>query len=76
MKLVWLPVHGQPLWRKARCSFEYEEPVSTTPTGLRDTDLDPVQDWCVANWCGVRMSFDTFKFRNEKELALFLLRWS
>jgi len=47
-----------------------------TPTGLRSEHLDPVQDWCVQNRCGVRTSFDMFKFRNEKELAMFLLRWA
>lgn len=44
--------------------------------GLRDTDLDPVQDWCVASKCGERISFDMFKFRNEQEMAVFLLKWS
>ena len=44
--------------------------------GLRDTDLDPVQNWCVENRCGVRVSFDQFEFRNEDELAFFLLKWS
>ena len=76
MKIVWLPVMARPLWREARCSHEYDYRTATTQTGLRDTDIDPIQDWCVANKCGVRMSFDTFKFRNEKELTMFLLRWS
>ena len=48
---------------------------AVTATGLRDTDMDPVQDWCVANRCGVRTAFDTFRFRDEKELAFFLLKW-
>lgn len=43
--------------------------------GLRDYDMDPIQNWCVENRCGVRTSFDTFKFRTEDELAFFLLRW-
>jgi hypothetical protein len=48
---------------------------AVTATGLRDTDMDPIQDWCVANKCGVRTAFDTFRFRNEKELTIFLLKW-
>jgi len=44
--------------------------------GLRDTDLDPVQNWCVENRCGVRVSFDQFEFRNQDELAFFLLKWT
>ena len=76
MKIVWEPVPNKALWRVAKCSYEYEHHIAITHTGLRDTDLDPVQDWCVANQCGIRMSFNTFRFGNEKELAVFLLRWS
>ena len=50
--------------------------AATVISGLRDTDMDPIQNWCVENRCGVRISFDMFEFRNEDELAFFLLRWS
>lgn len=43
--------------------------------GARESDLDPVQKWCVEHNCGVRTSFDHFKFRNKKEMTMFLLRW-
>lgn len=40
-----------------------------------ERDIDPIQKWCEENTCGKRTSFDTFIFRNEKELTIFLLRW-
>ena len=44
-------------------------------TGLRDEMLHPVQAWCVENKCGVRKSFERFKFYSESEITMFLLRW-
>jgi len=35
----------------------------------------PIQEWCLENNCGRRMSYDTFRFRNQKQKTLFLLRW-
>jgi hypothetical protein len=73
MKLVWQRVESGPkIILVAQCQYPHG---AITPTGLRDTDMDPIQDWCVANKCGVRTSFDTFKFRDEKELSMFLLKW-
>lgn len=45
-------------------------------SNLREEDMDLVQRWCWETNIGKRMSFDTFKFRNEKEMTAFLLRWS
>ena len=73
MKLAWERYPETPLILYARMSYEHG---AITSTGLRSEHLDPVQDWCVQNRCGVRTSFDMFKFRNEKELLMFLLRWS
>jgi len=73
MKLAWESYPETPLVLYARMAYEHG---AVTPTGLRSEHLDPVQDWCVQNRCGVRTSFDMFKFRNEKELAMFLLRWA
>ena len=72
MKIVWERDAAYPLIVIARIAYDHG-PV--TQTGLRDHDLDPIQDWCVANRCGVRTAFDTFKFRNERELSIFLLKW-
>jgi len=73
MKIVWQRAESGPkIILVAKYQYSHG---AVTPTGLRDTDMDPIQDWCVANKCGVRTSFDTFKFRNEKELSMFLLKW-
>ena len=41
-----------------------------------DNALDEVSDWCRQNKCGRRMSYDMWKFKNESEMTMFLLRWS
>ena len=73
MRLIWERDTTFPLILIARMAYEHG---AVTLTGLRDTHLDPVQDWCVANKCGRRTAFDTFKFRNEEELTMFLLKWA
>jgi hypothetical protein len=43
---------------------------------LRESVMDPIQEWSDTHKCGVRTSFDTFKFYTEEEITLFLLRWA
>ena len=45
-------------------------------SGLREEDMDPIQQWSTENKCGVRISFDTWKFKNPREITMFLLRWT
>ncbi len=45
-------------------------------SGLKESDIDPIQEWCNEANCGKRVSFNTFKFRNEEEITMFLMRWS
>jgi len=47
-----------------------------TPTGLRDYHLADIKAWCVENDCGQFVDFYRIVFRDEKEMAWFLLRWS
>lgn len=77
MKLIWQRIE-KPNSRSIYVIAKPMTPVVFAPVtgGLRDTDMDPVQNWCVENRCGVRTSFDTFKFRTEDELTFFLLKWS
>jgi hypothetical protein len=43
---------------------------------LQESDMDPIQEWCEAHNCGIRTSFDTFKFRNKKQITMFMLKWA
>ena len=77
MKLIWQRIEKS----NSRSIYVIAKPMTPVifapvTRGLRDHDMDPIQNWCVENRCGVRTSFDTFKFRTEDELVLFLLRWS
>ena len=44
--------------------------------GLNETDMDPIQLWTTECNCGIRMSFNVWKFKNEKQITMFLIRWS
>ena len=44
--------------------------------GLREDDMDPVQVWTEECRCGTRMSFNVWKFKNEKHITMFLMKWA
>ena len=45
--------------------------------GFSEGDMDPIQEWCWTNMPTVkRMSFDTWLFKSEKQITMFLLKWS
>jgi hypothetical protein len=44
--------------------------------GLNESDMDPVQVWTTECNCGTRMSFNVWKFKSEKHITMFLLKWS
>lgn len=73
MKLVWEKYVGRPRSLYARMSYEHG---AVTVTGLNESHLVPVQQWCQENDCGKRISYDTFVFRNLTEMSVFLLKWS
>ena len=72
MKIVWERDTNKSLVLCARISYDHG-PI--TQTGLRSHDLDPIQLWCAQNSCGRRTSFEQFRFRNEEEVTMFLLKW-
>ena len=43
--------------------------------GVSESDMDPIQAWCEEHCCGRRVSFDTFQFKNQAQITMFLLRW-
>jgi hypothetical protein len=44
--------------------------------GLNEADMDPIQAWSQECNCGTRLSFNIWKFKNEKQITMFLLKWS
>ena len=71
-RIVWMQGQREYLTLIARVYYEHG---AVTPTGLADFDLDPVQQWCKENRCGIRISFDEFRFNTKKEMSFFLLKW-
>jgi hypothetical protein len=49
---------------------------SLGPRGLNESDMDPVQAWTEECHCGTRTSFDTWRFKNEGQITMFLIRWT
>jgi hypothetical protein len=44
--------------------------------GLNESDMDPIQAWSEESNCGVRTSFNTWKFDSEKQITMFILKWA
>ena len=44
--------------------------------GLSEMDMDPIQEWSTECRCGTRMSFNVWQFEREKQITIFLIRWS
>jgi hypothetical protein len=44
--------------------------------GLNESDMDPVQVWTEECNCGTRMSFNVWKFKSEKHITMFLMKWA
>lgn len=59
----------------ARVLYNLDGPAHEVET-ITEEQAQAMQTWCQENSCGVRMSYDMWKFRNRKELTLFLLRWT
>ena len=70
-KLKWISTS-----RRLSLSARVEISPENWEIGISELDIIPIQKWCEENNCGVRTSFDTFKFKNKKQITLFLLRWS
>ena len=44
--------------------------------GLKESDMDPIHDWSKETKCGIRVSFDMWRFKTPEEMTMFLLKWS
>jgi hypothetical protein len=70
-KITWISAEG-----KNTLAARLETDPFRWLVGIGEHDIDPIQEWCEKNNCGKRISFDTFRFRNKKEMTMFLLKWS
>jgi hypothetical protein len=73
-KIVWITAEGRHTLA-ARVRW-VPCPDRTFLIGIGEDDMDPIQAWCEEHGCGVRVSFDQFRFRNKREITVFLLRWT
>jgi hypothetical protein len=74
-KVIWEHLPG----RKLKATWSPEQgpgPRGYEMYGFREEDMDPIQQWCQSSNCGKRISFDMFQFKNDKQITMFLLRWS
>ena len=64
---------------RVRVIENFDDYYNDTFTDLHDKFgkqiIPSMVTWCEENNCGYRTSYDTFKFRNKKQLTHFLLRW-
>jgi len=44
--------------------------------GLRESDMDPIHEWSKETGCGIRISFNMWRFRTPEDMTVFLLKWS
>jgi len=71
-KIKWQRLPGL----KLQAYVDDIRPENRPGRGLREDDMDPVQAWTEECGCGVRMSFNVWLFKNEKQITMFLIRWS
>lgn len=69
-KIIW--TENLPLSLTARTEIF---PPAGVMAGISDDDMFPIAKWVNETGIGRRTSFDTFKFRNRADMAMFLLHW-
>jgi len=55
---------------------QYRQQEDFLHYGLRPDLFDSIGLWCSDTGCGRRTAYNEFTFREEKQITLFLLRWS
>jgi hypothetical protein len=64
---------------KPTCWIEVVTDINEDEGWTNAVDLlivEAMHAWCQEHQCGIRMSYDQFMFKNERELSMFMLRWS
>ena len=54
----------------------FDEYINTFADLATHSIIDDMVNWCEENQNGWRTSYNTFKFRNDEQLLIFLLTWS
>ena len=70
--IVWYNTSRRPPVLRAMAITESDQ----LEIWITEDDMEQVANWCQANDCGRRTSYDMFSFRNNTEVTMFLLRWS
>ena len=71
-KIKWQRLPGL----KLQAYVDDIRPENRPGRGLGESDMDPIQAWSEECRCGVRMSFNVWLFKNEKQITMFLIRWA
>ena len=71
-KIKWQRLPGL----KLQAYVDDIRPENRPGRGLQETDMDPIQAWTDECRCGTRMSFNVWHFKSEKQITMFLIRWS
>jgi len=70
-KLVWKPYNRRPgVW--LRLDFQS---ANMWETEIGD-ELIRIATWCSDHKCGCRQAYDMWRFKNQAEVTMFLMRWS
>jgi hypothetical protein len=70
-KIIWHHLPG----RKLKATWEVQP--RGREHGLNESDMEPIEAWLKENIpTARRMSFDTWLFKSDKHITMFLLMWS
>jgi hypothetical protein len=70
-KIIWHHLPG----RKLKATWEVQP--RGREYGLNENDMTPIDNWVNENLPGTRrLSFDTWLFKSDKHVTMFLLMWS
>lgn len=71
VKIIWHQLPG----RKLKATWEVQP--RGREHGLNESDMEPIEAWLKENMpTARRLSFDTWLFKADKHVTMFLLRWS
>ena len=73
-KLIWVETED-PLILAARTDAYYIYDGTECDPVFNEHTMGHIQAWCRQTNCGVRISFDMFRFKNQAQKTMFLLRW-